>query len=72
MGQENKEFERIERENMKIAQRLFNKESNISKKELEDEFHSHVKYKHQIQKAQAAAPVLLVDIIPLSREGDYS
>lgn len=53
-GTRKKEFERIERENMKIAQRLFNKESNISKKQQEKEFISQVKYKMQIQKAQAA------------------
>ena len=38
---------------MKIAQRLFNKNSNISKKQLDNEFNSHIKYREQIKKAQA-------------------
>ena len=49
-----KEFERIERENMAIAQRLYNKESSISKKKMDKDYHTHKKYKKQIQKLEAA------------------
>jgi hypothetical protein len=47
-----KEFERIERENMAIAQRLFNKQGSISKKKMDEEYKVHRKYKKQIQKAE--------------------
>lgn len=47
-----KEFERIERENMAIAQRLFNKQGSISKKKMDEEYKVHKKYKKQIQKAE--------------------
>lgn len=40
-----KEFERIERENMAIAQRLFNKQGSISKKKMDQDYHVHRKYK---------------------------
>ncbi|CAI2372294.1 unnamed protein product [Moneuplotes crassus] len=49
-----KEFERIERENMAIAQRLYNKESSISKKKMDKDFNTNEKYKKQIQKLKAA------------------
>ena len=45
-----KEFERIERENMAIAQRLFNKQGSISKKKMDQDYGVHKKYKKQIQK----------------------
>lgn len=50
-----KEFERIERENMAIAQRLFNKQGSISKKKMDAEYGVHKKYKKQIQKAEPTA-----------------
>lgn len=40
-----KEFERIERENMAIAQRLFNKQGSISKKKMDQDYHVNRKYK---------------------------
>lgn len=36
-----KEFERIERENMAIAQRLFNKQGSISKKKMDEDYGVH-------------------------------
>lgn len=50
-----KEFERIERENMAIAQRLYNKESSISKKKMDKDYNTHKKYKKQIQKLEGGA-----------------
>lgn len=47
-----KEFERIERENMAIAQRLYNKESSISKKKMDKDYDTHKKYRKQIQKLE--------------------
>lgn len=47
-----KEFERIERENMAIAQRLFNKQGSISKKKMDEDYGVHKKYKKQIQKLE--------------------
>lgn len=47
-----KEFERIERENMAIAQRLFNKQGSISKKKMDQDYGVHKKYKKQIQKLE--------------------
>ena len=40
-----KEFERIERENMAIAQRLFNKQGSISKKKMDMDYNVNRKYK---------------------------
>lgn len=50
-----KEFERIERENMAIAQRLFNKQGSISKKKMDEEYGVNRKYKKQIQKLEPSA-----------------
>ena len=47
-----KELEKIERENMAIAQRLFNKQGSISKKKMDQDYGVHRKYKKQIQKAE--------------------
>jgi len=43
-----KENERIERENHAFAKRLFDRQGIISKKKMDDEFHSHLKYKKQV------------------------
>ena len=48
-----KECDRIERENMAIAQRLFNKQGSISKKKMDEEYDTHKKYKKQIQKTES-------------------
>ena len=45
-----KETERIEKENHAFAKRLFEREANLSKKKLDDEFKAHMKYKNQILK----------------------
>jgi hypothetical protein len=45
-----KENERIERENHAMAKRLFDKSSALSKKLFDNEYHSHLKYRHQIQR----------------------
>lgn len=50
MGSRKKETERIEKENHAFAKRLFDKQANFSKKKLEEEYQSHLKYKKQIQK----------------------
>lgn len=52
-----KEFERIERENMAIAQRLFNKQGSISKKKMDEDYGVSRKYKKQIQKAEGGAAI---------------
>jgi deoxyhypusine synthase len=41
-----RENERIERENHALAKRLFDKQSQISKKKFDNEFGHHLKYKH--------------------------
>jgi hypothetical protein len=40
-----KETERIERENHAFAKRLFEKQGNLSKKKLEQDYKAHLKYK---------------------------
>lgn len=52
-----KEFERIERENMAIAQRLFNKQGSISKKKMDEDYGVSRKYKKQIQKAEGGVAI---------------
>jgi hypothetical protein len=47
-----KENERIERENHAFAKRLFDRQGVISKKNMDDQFTSHCKYKKQVQKVK--------------------
>lgn len=42
--------EKIERENQSIAKRLFDKAGSLSKKKMDEDFYSHMKYRKQIQK----------------------
>ena len=48
VGYRKKETERIEKENHAFAKRLFDKQSNFSKKKFDDEYKSHLKYRNQI------------------------
>ncbi len=48
MGYRKRETERIERENHAFAKRLFDKQANLSKKRLDQDFKDHMKYKKQI------------------------
>jgi len=48
VGFRKRETERIERENHAFAKRLFDKQANLSKKKLDDDFKSHLQYKKQI------------------------
>ncbi len=50
VGYRKRETERIERENHAFAKRLFDKQANLSKKKLDDEYRNHLQYKKQIQK----------------------
>jgi hypothetical protein len=45
-----KENERIDRENHAFAKRLFDKAGSLSKKKMDEEYYSHIKYRKQIQK----------------------
>ena len=45
VGYRKKETERIEKENHAFAKRLFDKQANLSKKKLDTDFMSHLKYK---------------------------
>jgi S-adenosylmethionine synthetase len=46
VGYRKKETERIERENHAFAKRLFDKQANMSKKQHDHDFKSHLKYKN--------------------------
>ncbi len=48
MGYRKRETERIEQENHAFAKRLFDKQSNFSKKKMDDEYKQHKKFKKQI------------------------
>jgi len=50
VGYRKRETERIEKENHAFAKRLFDKQSNFSKKKLDVEYQNHLKYRKQIQK----------------------
>ena len=50
LGYRKRETERIEQENHAFAKRLFDKQANLSKRKLEQDFKNHLKYKKQIQK----------------------
>lgn len=50
IGVRKKENERIERENHAFAKRLFDKSGSLSKKKMDEEYYSHIKYKKQILK----------------------
>ena len=54
MGVRKQETDRIERENHAFAKRLFDRQANLSKKKLDDDYHDHIKYLKQIQKLKAA------------------
>lgn len=45
-----RETERIERENHAFAKRLFDKQAVLNKKNLDTEYHNHIKFKKLIQK----------------------
>jgi len=40
-----KETERIEKENHAFAKRLFDKQAVLNKKNLDNDWHNHIKYK---------------------------
>eukprot|EP00830_Metopus_es_P010943 TRINITY_DN2067_c0_g1_i1.p1 TRINITY_DN2067_c0_g1~~TRINITY_DN2067_c0_g1_i1.p1 ORF type:complete len:323 (+),score=107.56 TRINITY_DN2067_c0_g1_i1:71-1039(+) len=48
-----REEERIERENLAFAKRLLQKQSAFNKKEMDDHFEKHKKYRSQILKVQS-------------------
>ena len=50
LGVRKKENDRIERENQAFAKRLFDKAGSLSKKKMDEEFFSHLRYRKQIQK----------------------
>ena len=50
MGMRKRETERIERENHAFAKRLFDKQAVLQKKNFDNDWHSHIKYKKQISK----------------------
>ena len=41
-----RETDRIERENHAFAKRLFERQGNLSKKKLDDDYRAHIKYKN--------------------------
>ena len=45
LGYRKRETERIEQENHAFAKRLFDKQANLSKRKLEEDFKNHLKYK---------------------------
>ena len=45
MGYRKKETDRIENENHAFAKRLFDKQANLNKKKLDQEYKDHLKYK---------------------------
>ena len=51
-----RENERIERENHKIAQRLFSNSGAINMKKLEDDFKLQAKYKSNISRVKKNKP----------------
>ena len=51
-----RETERIERENHAFAKRLFDKQAVLNKKNLDNDWHNHIKYKKQIAKMQNSMP----------------
>ena len=55
MGYRKKETDRIENENHAFAKRLFDKQANLNKKKLDQEFQNHLKYKKQIQRVAPAS-----------------
>lgn len=48
LGYRKRETERIEQENHAFAKRLFDKQANLNKKKLEEDYQNHLKYKKQI------------------------
>lgn len=50
LGQRRREIERIEAENHAFAKRLFDKQPNLQKSSLEEEYRAHLRFKKQIQK----------------------
>jgi len=55
MGVRKRETERIEKENHAFAKRLFDKQAVLSKKNLDTDWASHIKYKKQIAKMTAGS-----------------
>ena len=50
VGYRKKETERIEQENHAFAKRLFDKQANLKKKKMDEEYQAYLKYRKQIQK----------------------
>ena len=50
MGMRKRETERIEKENHAFAKRLFDKQAVLKKKQLDNDWRSHLQYKNQISK----------------------
>ena len=50
MGMRKRETERIEKENHAFAKRLFDKQAVLKKRQLDQDWASHLKYKRQIGK----------------------
>ena len=55
MGMRKRETERIEKENHAFAKRLFDKQAVLKKRDLDSDWTSHLKYKHQIRKMPSGA-----------------
>ena len=49
-----RETERIERENQAFAKRLFDKQPNFDRKELDDAYKQHLKFKKALKKVEVA------------------
>ena len=50
MGVRKRETERIEKENHAFAKRLFDKQAVLKKKNLDNDWAAHIRYKKQIAK----------------------
>jgi len=48
IGYRKRETERIEQENHAFAKRLFDKQANLNKKKMDNEYHSYLKYRKNI------------------------
>lgn len=55
MGMRKRETERIEKENHAFAKRLFDKQAVLKKKDLDNDWASHLQYKKQIRKMPSGA-----------------
>ena len=48
MAYRKRETERIEQENHAFAKRLFDKQANLKKQKMDEEYQNHLKYRKQI------------------------